>query len=95
MGFVTVIGTVFEFAEPIDEWPLPFYVAMWDLKHCDPKKCTGKKLMKHNLIKILRLGTLFPGLCLTPLGDKVANKTEKHWQSCVAAVTLKLFYYSM
>ncbi|CAL1680070.1 unnamed protein product [Lasius platythorax] len=66
-----------EETEPIDEWPLPFYVAMWDLKHCDPKKCTGKKLMKHNLIKILRLGTLFPGLCLTPLGDKYVTSMDR------------------
>ncbi|XP_070149764.1 18S rRNA aminocarboxypropyltransferase-like [Polyergus mexicanus] len=63
--------------ELIDEWPLPFYVAMWDLKHCDPKKCTGKKLMKHNLMKILKLGTLFPGLCLTPLSNKYVTSVDR------------------
>lgn len=95
MGFVTVIRYVFELAELIDEWPLPFYVAMWDLKHCDPKKCTGKQLIKHNLMKILKLGTLFPGLCLTPLGNKVVK--QKNISSLIAGAryNIAIFFYSM
>lgn len=33
-----------------------FTVAMWDLNHCDPKKCSGRKLARHNLIKNLKMG---------------------------------------
>lgn len=36
--------------------PPTFTVAMWDLNHCDPKKCSGRKLARHNLIKNLKLG---------------------------------------
>lgn len=36
--------------------PPTFPVAMWDLNHCDPKKCSGRKLSRHNLIKTLKLG---------------------------------------
>lgn len=36
--------------------PPKFPVAMWDLNHCDPKKCSGRKLSRHNLIKNLKLG---------------------------------------
>lgn len=33
-----------------------FAVAMWDLNHCDPKKCSGRKLARHDMIKTLKLG---------------------------------------
>lgn len=33
-----------------------FTVAIWDLNHCDPKKCSGRKLARHNLIKNLKMG---------------------------------------
>lgn len=62
-----------EFAE-VNERSVQFPVAMWDMEHCDPKKCSGRKLARYGLIKILRLGTRFPGLCLTPVGDKVIDK---------------------
>lgn len=32
-----------------------FPVAMWDLNHCDPKKCSGRKLSRHGLIKNLKV----------------------------------------
>ncbi|XP_018058893.1 PREDICTED: ribosome biogenesis protein TSR3-like [Atta colombica] len=54
----------------VNEQSINFPMAMWDMEHCDPKKCSGKKLARHGLIKILRLSARFPGLCLTPVGDK-------------------------
>lgn len=61
------------FAETVNEWSLPFPVAMWDLEHCSKqsKHGTGKKLVRHGLTKLLRLGTRFSGLCLTPVGNMV------------------------
>lgn len=54
----------------------PFPVAMWDLNQCDPKKCSGRKLAKHSLIKTLQLGQRFNGIALTPIGEKCLSRQD-------------------
>ncbi|KAI5454063.1 ribosome biogenesis protein tsr3 [Naganishia albida] len=43
-------------------------VAMWDFNHCDPKRCSGKKLGRHGLCTALRVGQRFRGCVITPRG---------------------------
>ncbi|KAI5951558.1 TSR3 [Candida jiufengensis] len=46
----------------------PTKLAMWDFDHCDPKRCSGKKLERLGLIKNLRIGQKFQGIIVSPNG---------------------------
>jgi pre-rRNA-processing protein TSR3 len=50
---------------------------MWDVNQCDPKRCTGRKLVRHGLVKPLKLGNHFGGIILTPIGQKCVSPEDK------------------
>ncbi|CED82445.1 duf367 family protein [Phaffia rhodozyma] len=52
-------------------------VGMWDFDHCDPKRCSGKKLSRLNLIKQLRVGARFRGVVMTPKGTKPVSLEDR------------------
>lgn len=52
-------------------------VAMWDLNHCDPRRCSGKKLSRLGLIKDLRIGQRFRGIVVTPQGQKPLSPSDR------------------
>lgn len=44
---------------------LPYKAACWDLGHCDPKRCSGKRLMQFGLMRELSIGQRFPGVIVS------------------------------
>ena len=54
-----------------------FSIAMWDLEQCDPKKCSGRKLSRFGMIKILKLGQRFNGIILSPIATQCFSINDK------------------
>ncbi|KAF7763449.1 hypothetical protein Agabi119p4_7986 [Agaricus bisporus var. burnettii] len=51
-------------------------VAMWDFGHCDPRRCSGKKLARLGLIKELKIGSRFRGIVVTPKATRVISRSD-------------------
>lgn len=49
---------------------------MWEFGQCDPKRCTGRKLHRFSLIKVLPTSAFFPGLVLTPQGKQAVSPAD-------------------
>ncbi|KAI9707650.1 MAG: ribosome biogenesis protein tsr3 [Candelina mexicana] len=55
----------------------PVYkAACWDLEHCDPKRCSGKKLMKLGLMRELAIGRKFAGVVISSNAKKLLSRAD-------------------
>ncbi|KAJ4485442.1 DUF367 family protein [Lentinula aciculospora] len=61
-----------------DERRIDVPVAMWDFNHCDPRRCSGKKLERLGLIKELKIGQgRFRGIVVSPKGTQVISPSDR------------------
>ena len=49
---------------------------MLNYGQCDPKMCTGMRLMKYGLLKEMKINSKFQGILLTPTGKKMVSKED-------------------
>lgn len=54
-----------------------FKAACWDLGHCDPKRCSGKRLMRAGLMRELHLGQRHSGVIITPNGKHTISPADR------------------
>jgi hypothetical protein len=49
----------------------PYKAACWDMGHCDPKRCSGKRLMKLGLMRDLHIGQRHPGVIISYVSHRI------------------------
>jgi Possible Fer4-like domain in RNase L inhibitor, RLI len=58
----------------------PFKAACWDFGHCDPKRCSGKRLINFGLMRELSIGHKHPGVIISyelALASGIVEKERK------------------
>ncbi|KZF24701.1 DUF367-domain-containing protein [Xylona heveae TC161] len=55
----------------------PYKAACWDLGHCDPKRCSGKRLMRLGLMRDLHVGQKYAGVVVSPNAKKIVSPADK------------------
>lgn len=74
-------------SSPNETPKFPTKLAMWDFDHCDPKRCSGKKLERLGFIKNMRVGQKFNGVVVSPNGKGVVCPDDLEIvETCGAAV---------
>jgi pre-rRNA-processing protein TSR3 len=55
----------------------PYKAACWDMGHCDPKRCSGKRLMKLGLMRELHIGQRHPGVIVSPNAKRIISPADR------------------
>ncbi|KAI4164961.1 MAG: hypothetical protein LQ342_001237 [Letrouitia transgressa] len=66
---------LYESSEPTSQRP-SFKAACWDLEHCDPKRCSGKRLMRFGMMRELSVGQKFAGVVISPNAKRLLSLAD-------------------
>ncbi|KAF3763784.1 DUF367-domain-containing protein [Cryphonectria parasitica EP155] len=66
-----------------------FKAACWDLGHCDPKRCSGKRLMRAGLMRELHLGQRHSGVIITPNGKHTLSPADRELMDMYGAAVVE------
>ncbi|KAL2210762.1 DUF367-domain-containing protein [Sarocladium strictum] len=72
-----------------------FKAACWDLGHCDPKRCSGKKLIKLGMMRDLHLGQRHNGVIITPNGKRTISPADKELMDQYGAAVVECSWARM
>ncbi len=63
---------------------------LYDAKQCDPKKCTGKKLIRFDLVREIRKLSQLPyhAVILNPFAEKALSKEDVDIVECYGIIVL-------
>jgi hypothetical protein len=72
-----------KFPIPLAMWVHPCNLStnMLDFNHCDPKRCSGKKLERAGVIKSLRIGQKCRGVVITFVSISRSTNKQSKWQN--------------
>jgi hypothetical protein len=72
-----------KFPIPLAMWVYPGNLSthMQDFNHCDPKRCSGKKLERAGVIKSLRIGQKCRGVVITFVSMSKYTNKQSEWQN--------------
>jgi pre-rRNA-processing protein TSR3 len=54
----------------------PLALSMWDFNHCDPKRCSGRKLARLKKLRVLKPYKRVGGLILSPLAETAVSRAD-------------------
>lgn len=66
-----------------------FKAACWDLGHCDPKRCSGKRLIRLGMMRELHLGQRFNGVIITPNGKQTVSPADREFLDAYGAAVVE------